>query len=215
MGIIRQGVLGGFRKKTGSVVGAYHRGQDTIRGLPRVSNKPPTQAQLDQRFKFGMITSFLSWISNLVDIGFGTTTNIPTPMNKAVSYHLKNAITGVSPNFVIDFTKVKYSSGKLALPPGLQIAMATAAKVNFEWTDDGIDTKFKDATDMANVMVYNPTTKQFVTLGNAGPRSAEGYVLQLPLDFSGEEVHCYISFSSVINKQLVSNSFYLGLFEVL
>jgi hypothetical protein len=52
MGIIRQGILGGFRKKTGSVVGAYWRKLDVIRGLPRKSSKPPTIAQLNQQLKF-------------------------------------------------------------------------------------------------------------------------------------------------------------------
>lgn len=51
MGIIRGGILGGFRNKAGAVIGSYWRTLD-IKGLPCISGKAPTQKQLDQRAKF-------------------------------------------------------------------------------------------------------------------------------------------------------------------
>ncbi|WP_316814088.1 DUF6266 family protein [Pedobacter heparinus] len=215
MGIIRQGVLGGFRNKTGSVVGAYWRNLDVIRGLPRVSNKAATQAQLNQRFKFGLVTGFLARIGNIIDLGFGSGNGSTSAMNEAVSYHLREAITGVAPNFTIDYTKLKMNRGKLLLANAIEVAVTIAARVDFIWLNTVPDGKYKDATDMANVLVYNPVKDSFVTLPAAAARTALGYNLLLPGDYSGDEVHAYISFSSTIKRKLVSDTYYVGEFIVL
>ncbi|MDR6783327.1 hypothetical protein ABIE26_000185 [Pedobacter africanus] len=215
MGIIRQGILGGFRNKTGSVVGAYWRNRDVIRGLPRASNKAATQLQINQRFKFGMVTAFVARLSGFIDMGFGSGGGSTSAMNQAVAYHLSNAITGVAPNFTIDYTKVKINKGKLLLANGIQVAITAAARIDFTWLNTVPDGKYKDATDRANVVVYNPTKDTFVVLPSAAARSALGYNLIVPPDYSGDQVHCYISFSSIIHKKLVSDSEYIGEFTVL
>jgi len=215
MGLIEEGMFGAFRKRTGKLVGARWRNLDVIRTLPRKSNKPPTQAQLDQQLRFALITSFFSRISNLIDAYFGKGNSTPTQMNLAVSYHLKEAITGVSPSFTLDYSKVRFSIGTLESSGTLAAASVTAAKIDFTWQDDGEDNKLKDATDMVNVLIYNPTKDKFVVRMKAAPRSALTYSLQLPPNFSGDSVHCFISFTSVLKKQLHSRSEYLGLVPVL
>jgi len=70
MGIINHGILGGFRKKVGPVVGTHWRSLAVIKALPRVGGKARSTLQLDQQLKFGMVSRFLSRISPLVDIGF-------------------------------------------------------------------------------------------------------------------------------------------------
>jgi hypothetical protein len=210
MGIIRQGILGGFRNKTGSVIGAYWRSLDVIKGLPRKSNKPPTEDQLNQRARFGLITSFLSWISPLIDVGYKALSSVETPMNLAVSYHLSNAITGVAPNFTIDYPKVKYSRGKLKLPSDITMATTVDAQLDISWTNIGNDGKYQDATDKVTLLVYNPSKMEFVSVENVVARSVQQYDLALPSNFSGDNVHCYLSINSVKTKNLVSESYYLG-----
>lgn len=186
MGIIRQGILGGFRKKTGSVIGAYWRKLDVIRGLPRVSNKPATQAQTNQRFKFGLVTSFLGRLSNFVDEGFGSENGSSSAMNLAVAYNLENAITGIAPNFVIDYTKLKINRGKLLLPGNIVIDITAPARLDITWLNIGPNDKYKDATDLANVVVYNPVKDTFTSLKGAAARSALGYNMLVPADYSGD-----------------------------
>lgn len=210
MGIIRQGILGGFRNKTGSVVGAYWRDLNVIRALPRVSNKPATQAQINQRFKFGLVTGFLSGLSDQIDAGFKKGAGSVSAMNAAVAYHLKTAITGVAPNFTLDYTKLKFSTGKLSLPASVGVDVTAPARLDFNWTLDGANAKYKDATDMVNVLVYNPTKNQFVSLMNAAPRSALGFNLPVPPDFTGDTVHTYLSFTSTLKKGLSSNSIHIA-----
>jgi len=211
MGIIRQGILGGFRNKTGSVVGAYWRKLNVIRGLPRKSSKPPTQAQLNQQFKFGLVTGFLSWIGDLIELGFKSVIGSSvSPMNYAVAYHLKNAITGVAPDFMIDYAKVIFSKGKLELPIDADVTSNPGAELEFNWMPGGPDDRYLDETDMLSILIYNPTLNRFVKLTNAAPRSAGTYTLTVPATYGSQEVHCYISFNSVKTKFLASNSLYLG-----
>ena len=215
MGIIEKGMFGAFRKKTGNLVGARWRKVDVIRSVPRKSTKPPTQAQIDQHLRFALIISFFSRISNLIDAYFGKGDSTPTQMNLAVSYRLKEAVTGVAPDFTIDYTRIRFSMGNLSLPDNMAADAVTAGKVDFTWDDDGLDDKRKDATDMVNVLIYNPTKDKFVIRMKAAPRSAKTYSLQLPPNFSGDSVHTFISFTSVMKKQLHSRSEYLGLLPVL
>lgn len=214
MGIIRNGILGGFRKKTGSVVGAFWRDLNVIRALPRPSSKPPTQAQIEQRIKFGLVTSFLSAMSDLIDSCYQTSSGSTSPMNEAVSYHLKEAIIGVAPDFELDYSKLKFSRGKLSVPSVFSASPEAGAKVKFSWSEDGADHKYKEGTDMINVLVYEPIADRFVSLMDAAPRSALEFSLQLPPDLTGAEVHCFFSFTSSRKKKLHSRSVYVGLVEV-
>jgi len=202
--------LGAFNKKVGKVVGANWRGIDVIRSLPRKSSKPPTELQQNQRDKFKLVTSFLSWIGVLIDIGYKSLSKIKTPMNVAVNYHLKEAITGIAPNFTIDFAKVRFSVGRLELPGNAEVASVTGGDVKFDWTHTLPNDRYIDATDLLTVMVYNPLKDKFVSVRSIVARSAMTYTLALPADFVGDSVHCYISFNSVLTKNLVSNSLYLG-----
>lgn len=215
MGIIRGGILGGFRNKAGSVIGSYWRRLDIIKGLPRISGKAPTQKQLDQRAKFGLVTGFFSWIGDLVDVGYKALSEIDTPMNVAVSYHLKEAVTGVSPNFTIDYTKVKFSQGKLKMAAGMNVVSATAAELDFTWVGTGTDDKYRRSDDKISILVFHPTLFEFVTVKNVVARSTGAYTLSVPAEFSGDQVHVYVAFNSVFKKEFVSDSKYLGQVVVL
>jgi hypothetical protein len=215
MGIIRGGVLGGFRNKTGAVIGSYWRTLDVIKGLPRMSGKAATQAQLDQRAKFKLVTSYFSWIGDLINVGYKALSSIDTPMNVAVSYHLKEAIIGVSPNFTLDYTKVMFSQGKLKLPFSTAATATAVAEIDFSWSNTGANTPYKLGSDMLSILVYHPILFEFVTLHNVAPRSAGSYTMSLPTEFSGEAVHCYVAFNSTERKDFASASKYVGLVTVL
>jgi hypothetical protein len=210
MGIIRGGILGGFRKKAGAVIGAYWRSLDVIKGLPRISNKPPTEAQLDQRSKFGLVTSFLSNVSDMIDVGYKALSGVQTPMNVAVSYHLRNAVTGTSPNFVMDYPEVKFSQGKVRMPDDIQLATTSVAEIELTWVHSGPDAKLKKAADKLSVVVYNPAKDDFVALPDVALRSAQTYTVILPADYSLDTVHVYISFKDALDKLKVSDSGYVG-----
>jgi hypothetical protein len=208
MGIQPQGAFGGFKNKTGPLVGRRLKGQNVITAIPHKSTKPATQKQLDQRKKFGLITAHLSWIPGLIAVGFQDENDPRSPMNKAVQYNLPHAITGVSPDFTIDHSKVMFSQGKCSLPADLVVEALAGAEVDYAWGFSGVDIK-TEPTDLCNLMVYNVEKDKFVVLERAAERSELGVLLQLPANFVGDTVHCYISFVSVTGD-VVSNSSYVG-----
>jgi len=208
MGFLTGGPYYNLIGRTGNNVGRRVRGKNVFSMRPHKSTKPPTEAQLEVRSKFGLMMSWLSWLSPLVEVGFQDHDASESAMNACFSYNFKNAITGVSPNFRVDYPKVLYSKGKLSPAFDPEVALAPAQGLDFNWTAE-LGNGVGSLTDMATVMVYNPTKDRFVVMTNAAPRSALTYTLTLPGDYAGTTIHCYISFVSVDGK-MASNSTYIA-----
>lgn len=72
MGIIKQGILGGFSNKVGAVVGSSWKGIAVMKSKPISVANPRTTGQVNQRNKMRGLTQFLSpilasWIKPMVD----------------------------------------------------------------------------------------------------------------------------------------------------
>ena len=205
MGIYNEGILGFFRGKVGRVIGSVVRGVHYMKGLGDVRVDNPSQAQLDQRLKFALMISFLRPLQGLIKTGFAAGKSGLTSLNKAMAANLNEAITGVSPNFSIDYSKIQYSKGSLIKPSGVSVATSSQSKLVFNWENPGAAA----ATDKLTILVYNKEKDLYVLLPGAASRSATTYTLQLPLDFADDDVHMWVSFVSADGKE-VSNSFYIG-----
>jgi hypothetical protein len=213
MGFLTGGIDYDMIGRVGNHVGRKTKGRNVIGMRPSKSNKPPTALQVAQRQKFGLVTSWMVGIAELIETGFSVHDSAESNMNAAVSYHLKNAVTGVAPNFTMDYEKVMFSRGRIKKAASPNVTIATAGAIGFSWLA-GNPSKYNKATDLATVMVYNPSKEEFVTLQAAAPRSALAYNLLVPGDFSGDEVQVYIGFTSSDGK-VAGDSTYLGEFTVL
>jgi hypothetical protein len=60
MAVIKQGILGGFQNKVGSVVGSSWKGIAVMKAKPLSVANPRTVGQVQQRNKFGGLAQFLS-----------------------------------------------------------------------------------------------------------------------------------------------------------
>jgi hypothetical protein len=205
MGIYNEGILGFFRGKVGRVVGSVVRGVHYMKGLGDFRADNPSQAQLDQRLKFALMTAFLRPLANLIKVGYPSGKSGITSANMALSANLRHAVTGISPNFTVDYAKFMFSKGALPIAAAISVASEADGKLKFAW-----DLKAGDApTDQATLLVYNADQNVYVTLPNAAPRSAKTYTLQVPLDFLGANLYAWISFVSA-DKKSVSDSVYVG-----
>lgn len=214
MGKYKKGILGFFRGRVGTVVGAVWNGIHYMKSLPDVGDSDPTPAQLNVRAKLALVTTFLKRLKALIKVGYQDFTNGITPMNAATSYHLKNAVTGTTAlNYAIDYSKVIFSVGDLLEANTPAVAATAAAKLDFSWVNDA-PVGGTGGTDRATVLAYNADKNKFAMLASAAARSAAAYVLQLPPDWGGDSVHGWISFVSTDGKE-VSNSTYIGDFMVL
>lgn len=215
MGKYKKGILGFFRGTVGTVVGSVWNGIHYMKSLPDVGDDNPTPAQLNVRAKLSLVTKFMKRLKALINVGYQDFTRGITPMNAATSYHLKNAVTGTSSlNYAIDYSKVIFSVGDLPEAKTPLIATAVASQLAFSWIDDTLPSDSISGTHRATVLAYSIEKDKFTTFPSAVPRSAETYVLQLPLDWSGDEVHAWIAFVSINGKE-VSNSTYIGQITIL
>jgi hypothetical protein len=212
MGFLTGGIDYDMIGRTGNHVGRRVRGKNTISMRQAKSHKLPSPLQLDQRLQFGLMTTFISRLAGVVAVGFAAYDAKMSARNAAVGYNLLHAITGVSPNYSINYAKLLYSKGKLDLPEFPEVNTVTAAKLDYSWPAATGDTNAKD-TDKVTFVVYNEVKDKFVTLRGVAVRSALAYSLLLPGDFSGDNVQAYISFTAADGK-LVSDSYFVGEFTV-
>lgn len=188
---MQKGILGGFSGKVGTVVGANWRGKDVIRSLPKKSRRTATEQQTMQRLKFTLVAKFLSAVKPIVSDYFGQASGEKSRYNLATSYHMTEAVTGVNPDFSIDFPKVILTKGDLI---GLEAPVATpeaSATVTFNWTDNSGEGQAK-AEDQVLVVAYNESKKSFEYRQTA-IRSAGTFTLILPVTWSGDTVYCWLS----------------------
>lgn len=94
MGTIKQGILGGFSGKVGTVVGSSWKGISYMRGRAQSVRNPRTEGQMEQCSKFAQVLELLKPITAYVRIGFKTYAKQQTAFNVVMAYNVKNAFSG-------------------------------------------------------------------------------------------------------------------------
>lgn len=213
MGTYKKGILGSFRGIIGTVIGSIWNGIHYMRSLPEPSSKSPSTEQMNIRFRFSLIGSFVKLMQAHIAEGYQSFTNGMTPANAATGYHLKNAIIGMAPDYQIDFPKVILSVGKLNKARNIKAVPAVGGEIDCDWEMSSF-TEYDEKLDSATFVVYNPERNMVVSARRAITRSALKYKMLVPFDFVGDEVHLWMYFVSPSGKS-VSNSDYLGKITVL
>ena len=208
MGVINQGILGGFSGKVGNVVGGSWKGIDYMRVKPASVANPRTEGQVNQRTKFTAVLQFLQPMKDFVKVGFKAYAVKQTEFNAAMSYNLKNGVTGIAPNFTIDYGNAKISRGALAGALNPQVITSNQGQVVFDWTDNSGQGNAK-ATDKALLMIYNESNGEAIFTTDGVTRDAETQTLPIPDDYSGDTLQLFIGFISTDGKE-VSDSLYIG-----
>ena len=207
MGKIEQGILGGFTGKVGTVIGWSWKGRAIMRAKALSIKNPHTDAQTSQRVKFAISQRFLKPIASYVRVGFRNYDDDKTPYNAAMSYFVRNSITGQYPAFGIDPSAVMLSRGAL-MPGRYCTATVTGNVAAFAWEDNS-DESQAEAGDFVMPIVYNFTKNEAVFQQNVASRADCKGELKLPADWSGDMMSCYISFAGATDKK-ISNSVYVG-----
>lgn len=208
MGKISQGILGGLSGKVGNVIGGNWKGIDYLRIKPSSVANPRTEGQVNQRNKFSATIEFLQPNKGFLNVGFKFYAVKKTAFNAAMSYTLGNAITGVAPNFNVDYSLALLSRGSLSTPLNGSIDLSTANQVTFDWDDNSADGN-ANTTDKAMVLAYNPSKKESIYILDGATRSITTQVLTLPTSYTGDTIELFMAFVSADGK-FVSNSVHLG-----
>jgi Family of unknown function (DUF6266) len=175
-----------------------------MRSKSKKRNFVPTQKQLEHQLKFGLIMRFVQPLSALLEVTFIDYAIGKTGINRAFSYTYENAITGLFPNFAIDYSKVLVSRGIMPNVLGPTVVSGAGSILTWSWTDGG--SSGTQPTDQAVLVAYCPEMKQAIFTTNGGDRSALTADLNL-LTFSGKLVETYIGFISVDHRSVATSIF--------
>jgi len=206
MGTFSKGILGGFSGTIGTVIGGSWKGIEYMRSQPVKKSGSSTFKQLAQQAKFATIVEFESSMTALLETSFKNYAVRMTGYNNAVSYNIKNAVTGVYPNYAIDYSAALISRGDL--PNAIAPAATTSAhSVYFTWTNNSGIAEAKD-DDAAILVVYCADLKTTVFTLNGGTRSSGAGNMDVAM-FNGKAVQTWLGFISADGKS-VASSFYTG-----
>lgn len=207
MGILKSGIIGPIRNKTGPTVSRMHRSTNVVTAAYRISNKPPTASQLEVQGKFGLLSGFLSNIDDLIKIGFKQFSKGKDPVNVASAYNYAHAFLVEETSFTLNYPQLVYSRGYI-LPAESPVILSLPGQIEFNWLPQR-QSMYCQYTDLATFLIYNPAKTYAIKETMVTDRYAQGYMLDLPKEFAGDTVHCYMSFASKDGK-LQGNSIYVG-----
>lgn len=213
MGTIKEGIMGGFSGTVGTVVGGNWNGIDYMRSRNASHSDAKSTPQLIQRARLSAIIQLLKPLKDFLRVGFKSQAIGKSAFNAATSYHMENALTGTFPDYQIDYSRVMVSRGNFpgALNPAA--VSGSAAEIAFTW-DNNLSKFYTKADDKAVLVIYNPLKQRAITVIGGNTRRSGSQSVALPANFSGDEVHCYISFQNV-GQSVVSDNRYAGSVMVL
>ncbi|WP_316793026.1 DUF6266 family protein [Pedobacter frigoris] len=202
------GINGPVSGKVGSVIASSWRGINYLKSVQDGKKKQSSPAQIHQQRIFALVSGWLRPLKALIAIGYQVVKEKKTPMNAAISFVMKHAVSGSGDDMVIDFANVVFSRGELLISVIKEIVSLVDAVLYIKW-EDVLGSAYCKDDDQANFVVYNPDKEKFVMFENVAVRSAKEVNLQLPANFLGDTLHCYMHY---VNAQgnMLSTGQYLG-----
>lgn len=208
MGRLKNGPFSGFTGRTGSLVGTRKKGKWIMSAVRATATPPPTIKQMGQQMRFGLMTSWVAPLGELINIGFQDYDAKMSARNAAIKYNLDHAVVGTYPNYSIDYPQVRLSRGLLGLPSQIEVATGTGFSLDFSWgaTISGYKSK---PTDKMAFCAYSQLEERWVLALGPVTRSAMAYNMLFPAELSGQAVICYaVCYSE--DMKTVSESLCLG-----
>lgn len=192
MGTIKQGILGGFSGKVGTVVGSTWKSVHYMRALAVSTNDPCTEKQKNQRSRFTVAINFAKSMTPFLRFGYKAYSTKQSAFNATVSYLLKHALKGSGTSVSIDYNKALVTRGSLV--PALDATVTVSGnKAAFAWTDNS-GMGDATATDAAMLLAYNKVKQMAVYDIAAASRSDVKAELKLPANWSDDALAIYLGF---------------------
>jgi hypothetical protein len=207
MAKFEKGILGSFRGRVGTVVGASWKGTDYIKSRNSKSSKPPTEKQTEQRARFAFVMKFISPIAELYAHTFKDVSAKMTGINSAFRYNYDHALTGTYPAFAMDYSKVLISKGQLHNAINPTASAAGGGIIKFGWGDNS-GNAMANADDKSILVVYCRELDQYVYTTTGAARNAGSDSLNVG-NFTGKTVETWVGFITADGKD-VATSVYTG-----
>ena len=204
-------VLGDVRGKVGYIVMLNMLGQSIVRSIPKEKRKATSKKLIEENDIFRMVMQFFKGVTKGVfKEGYQVLKNsYMSPYNAAISYHRLNTVTALNGDFGMDLTRLKFSSPIRRTQTGWhpELIRITANEVLAKWALNPCPLKTTQLNDKATLIFYDKKIHNFMVKYSV--RAALSYQLILPRVMTGDEIFCWMFFTSADGK-LVSETTYLG-----
>lgn len=201
----KNGILGNYLGKLGTVVGFEINGIGYSRSLPKERTKAATPAELLNRLKFACLQAWLKPLTVFLRVGFQGYAPTYQGFAGAKSYNSKHSIKPAGEAFEIDPSLALLSFGDMELSEQHTADIESPISIRFSWKKVAShaydDRCMMVAYDVANGNAY------FETAGEKSQRLTD--VLKMDARCLGKTLHLYIAFVAEDRKRK-SNSQYLG-----
>lgn len=173
MGIIKQGILGGFSGKVGSVVGTSWKGRAVMKAMPLSVANPRTSGQVNQRTKFTMCVDLAKTLLG------GSIALLDNPFAGNISGYnrfMKRNVSAFDNDGVLIPSFLAISQGALGgvLPSGNGILNIGRSAVAFDF--DSIDSPFNLDRDNVIVVAISVTNGEVLQVGSLGAVRSSGAI---------------------------------------
>lgn len=207
-----KGINGAYSGKVGNVVGSNWRNIDYVRSLPKKSNKPASEKQLMQRMRFALGVAFLSPIKDILNLGYSDYQQArASGYNLALRSLLQQGITGVYPDYEIDFENVQISKGSMSPLLGLTVDDSQSLSLEVNWHN--ITNRFNSFMDDTVVVLLYDVEDAMFSIYEGAERADEAYSISFPDIYAGKSI---VGWAFVGHRDGIktSSSQYLGAFTI-
>ena len=215
MALYKNGILGAYRNKVGTVVGRIWRGKDVVAAMPKSMHNPNTDPQKKIRSRFAVIGRLAASLLNALNIGLH---NIymkrqSTAIGEFVRLNW-DAVTAAGETVTTDYSSIKVAKGNLVgvLFGNANFETPQQVVVSFESNEEADGTSLDDKVYL---LVYCPDADAAI-LSAPVKRSANSVSVLVPGYWGGMTVHLW-GFTqgdgmtnTGDNRGKISNSTYIG-----
>ncbi|MEK6494997.1 DUF6266 family protein [Myroides odoratimimus] len=215
MAEIKDGILGGVHGTVGTVVGFMWRGRYFIRSKPQKSNILATEAQVLQRSKLGVVSSFVSKFKDFINEHYPQAllnNKLASGKEQLISMLMKEGIVNVEGEPCIDIAKVLVSMGPL--PPAVikKINQLKTGRIKVQW-DNSITNVLTKDTDRLSIIAYSESLDLVAEIRAIAKREDKYVHFDLPKEWKEGKVHFWSVWKSADDK-VISTSAYHGITEL-
>lgn len=208
MGVLKQGILGGFSGKVANIIGTSWKGISVIKAMPLSVANPKTASQVAQRLLFKNCSLFgVILLAVIIKPLWDRFAIKMSGFNAFVKENI-DLFTSVLPATPADLV---ISKGKMS-PTTISevVALNNSAGFSIAWVDDtGVG--YKLATDIPYILGVNETTGAVVVsdgVTDVKDRADELIGAQFPVQLeTGDVIRCYLAFKRS-DGTIVSNTSY-------
>jgi len=202
-----QNLFDSGKGKLGNLVFYKVGGQGRVRTQAEHFHDRKSPAQLAQRQRLQVTTSFLKPFRDIIRITFAAEANGRSAVHAARAYNMRNALTGEYPDISVEKSRALLSRGPLPVPVNAAVS-AQPEGLLIEW-DNSADAASHHPYDTLVVMALSAETGRSDYLFTEARRSDGRYLWKTALPIGNALPDVWITFRNRQETEM-SNSMYAG-----